>query len=215
MKRLYITCSRGSVGSSLIANLLNLTEVNPLPPHYRCPKCKHSIFITDMTCTSGFDLPNKKCSNCGMELLKDGHDIPFATLVSFDGEKRPDININFSGEQQIFHRYVQDIIGKGKAYGAGTIETITYQDALSYANAYLRKMGKIPFQNSPQNLAERCVGTKKITVAHLSTILISPEDRDMQCFMPIQHSDDNFDDNLEISHFDYRYLSNILVKMNV
>ena len=211
----YITCSRGSIGSSLIANLLDITEVNPLPPHYRCPKCKHSIFITDITYTSGFDLPNKKCSNCEMELLKDGHDIPFATLVSFEGEKRPDININFSGNQQIFHRYVQDIIEKGKVYGAGTIETITYQDAQSYVNAYLRKMGKLPFQITPQNLAERCVGTKKITVAHPSTILINPEDRGMQCFMPIQHSDDKFDGNVEISHFDYHYLSNVLMKMNV
>lgn len=210
-----ITCTRGSVGSSLIAYLLGITEVNPLPPHYRCPKCKYSMFIIDGMYASGFDLPNKMCPNCGAEFIKDGHDIPHATFLAFDGSRKPDIDINFSGEQEVFYRCVQELMGKDKVYGAGTIETVSYHEAQSYVDVYLRKMKKVPYLNSVQTLVDRCVGTKKSTKAHPAAVLVNITDKDIHHFTPIQYADGNSYGNPTITHFDYHYLSNVLFKMDV
>lgn len=211
----YITCSRGSVGSSLIAYLLGITEVNPLPPHYRCPKCKHSTFMTDGTFVSGFDLPNKKCPNCGAGLIKDGHDIPCATFLAFDGSRKPDIVLNFSGEQPVVHRYAQDLMGKDNVYGAGTIETVNYTEAQSYVDAYLRKMKRVPNLNSVQMLTEKCVGTKKSVKVHPTFMLVNITDKDIHEFTPIQYASDKSNGNLRITHFDYHSLSNVMLKIDV
>ena len=210
----YLTCSRGSVGSSLIAYLLGITEVNPLPPHYRCLKCKHSTFITDGTYADGFDLPNKKCPNCGVELIKDGHDIPYATFLAFDGSRKPDIDINFSGEQTAFHRCVQELMGKDKVYGAGTIETINYNEAQSYVDDYTRRVRRVSNLNQIQSLTERCIGTKKSTEAHPAALLVNITDKDIQYFTPIQYADNKSDSSLPITHYDYHFLSNVLLKMD-